>query len=84
MRKCQARGNLTCRFGQNACTDEVENCRQIVATNTVILKENQISGTSESSTLRAKGDLGQETQFCFGLLFHAHEIFQVKRSQVFF
>ena len=83
MRKSQARGSLTCRFGQNACTDEVENFRQIVATNTVILKENQINGTTESSTLRAKGDLGQEPHNFFGLLFHTHEIFQLKRSQVF-
>ena len=40
----------------NACTDEVSNCRQIAATNTVILKENQNNETSESSgKLAAKG-----------------------------
>ena len=57
-------------FRANACTDEVENCRQIAATNTVILQENPNNETPESSgqpaakgvTLRAKGDLQQEPQ----------------------
>ena len=47
----------------NARTEEVQNCRQIAATNTVILRENQSNETSEGSgepvaqnvTLTAKG-----------------------------
>ena len=54
----------------HSCTDEVQNCRQIAATNTVILKEYQNDETSESSgkraakgvTFKAKGDLEQEHQ----------------------
>ena len=52
----------------NACTDEVQNCRQVAETNTVILIESQNNETSESSgeheaksvTLTAKEDLEQE------------------------
>ena len=78
----------------NACTDQVQNCHQIAASNSVILRENQSNETSESSrepvakdvTLIAKGDLEQEhlpseQRSC--PLFHAHEVFQVMRIQVF-
>ena len=55
---------------ENACTNEVQNCRQVAATNTVILEENPNCETSETSghpaaryvTLRAKGHLEQEPQ----------------------
>ena len=33
----------------NACTDEDQNCGQIAAINAVIQKENQITGTAEST-----------------------------------
>ena len=52
----------------NARTDEVHTCRHTVATNTVILTENQNNETSEGSggfvpqgvTLTGQGDLEQE------------------------
>ena len=52
----------------NACTNEVQKCQQIAATNTVILQENPDNETSASSgqpaardvTLKAEGDLDQE------------------------
>ena len=51
----------------NACTDEIQNCRQIAATNTVILIDDQIHEASASSeelvsrdvAFIAKGDLEQ-------------------------
>ena len=54
----------------NACADEVQNCQQVAASNTVILRENPNNEMPESSgqpaakgvTLRAKGDLEQEPQ----------------------
>ena len=54
----------------SACTDEVQNSRQIAATNTVILRENPDNETPESSgqlaakgvTLKAEGVFEQEPQ----------------------
>ena len=53
-----------------ARADQVQNCRQIAATDSVTLKEDEIHKTSESSvqpaaqgfTFEAKGDLEQEPQ----------------------
>ena len=67
--------------------NEVQNSRQILVTNTVICKENPDYETLASPaqpardvTLKAKGYLEQEPQpfkIMFGLLFHAHEKFQM-------
>ena len=54
----------------NACTNEVQNCRQIASIRTVILKGIPDSDSSASSgqhvagnvTVKAKGDLAQELQ----------------------
>ena len=54
---------------ENGCADEVQNCRQIAATDTVTRKENQNNETSESSgqppteggALRAMGRLSART-----------------------
>ena len=78
----------------NSCTDDVQNCRRIAAVNTVILRENQNNEISEGSgevvtqgvTLIAKGGPEHEhlpIQGGVGLSFHAQEIFQVRRSQVY-
>ena len=52
----------------NACTEEVQNCRQIAAINTVILTEKSSNETSEGSgkvgaqnvSLKAKGNVEHE------------------------
>ena len=52
----------------NACTEKVQNCRQNVAINTVVLTKNQNSQTPGSTrklvakgvTLKAEGDLEEE------------------------
>ena len=62
--------NLEILVWVNACTNEVQHCRQIVAINTVILKENPDNETSTSSgklaardvAWEAKEDLEQEPQ----------------------
>ena len=78
----------------NACTDEVQNCRQIAATNTVIPKENPKNVTSESTgqpaardvTLKARETLCKNLSHFrkeLRILFHAHEIFQIMSNQFF-
>ena len=62
--------NLEILVWVNACTNEIQHCRQIVAINTVILKENPDNETSTSSgklaardvAWEAKEDLEQEPQ----------------------
>ena len=66
--KVPSTDNLEMLVWVNACTDDVQNGRQIVATGTVTLIENQSDETSQSSgqraaqgvTLKAKWDLERE------------------------
>ena len=64
----QSTSNLEMVVGVKACTDEVQNCRQIAAINSVMLIENQKQWDirelrepcSKGVTLTAKGDFEQE------------------------
>ena len=63
--KVQSTSNPEIFIWVNTSTEEVQNCRQIAAMNTVILTENQSNETSEGTgkfvaqhvTLKAKGNL---------------------------
>ena len=57
MCRCQAPATLRYQFGANACTDEIQNYRQIAATDTVILIDDQINETSASSKKPAARDV---------------------------
>ena len=93
--KVQSTSNPEILIWFNACTEEVQNCRQIAAISWVVLTENQSNETSKGSGKPCSTECHIDSQGKpwawatadsrnkIGLLFHAQVIFQKRHGQVY-